>query len=182
MLKKLVIAFGVLIVAVVVGVYYLLQNVGGIVETVIEDQGTKATQVPVELAGVDVDLGNFAAGLRGLTVGNPAGFKTERALSLGEISVKIGQDMNPNLIIIDEVMVRAPEVTYEIGSGGSNIDAIQKNVENYVKAMTGPAQGGGSSAPSSGDAAGGGEQGPKVMIRDFYIKDGKVNVSASLFQ
>lgn len=177
MFKKLIIGLGVLVVAVAVGIFYLSQNAGKIVEGVIETQGSKVTQVDVALDGVDISLADLKAGLRGLTVANPAGFKTNRAVSLGEVSVKLSKDWSPNLIVVEEVMVLAPEVTYEIGSGGSNIAAIQQNVENFMKVVSGGKSTAATSEPAKGD-----EAGPKVVINDLYIKGGKVNVSSSLMQ
>jgi len=179
MIKKISIGLGVLIVAIAVGVFYLSQNAGKIVESVIEKQGTRVTQVDVALDAVDINMLDLKAGLRGLTVDNPAGFKTDRAISLGEISVKIAKDWSPDVIVIDEIMVNAPEITYEIGAGGSNIAAIQKNVEDFMKVMSGPEK---AASESSGDTAKGGEEGPKIIINNFYLKNGKVNVSASLLQ
>jgi len=179
MFKKIAIGLGVVIVAIAGGMYYLSQNAGKIVESVIEEQGTRATQVAVALDAVDISLTDLKAGLRGLTVANPEGFKTDRAISLGEISIKIAKDWSPDVIVIDEVMVNAPEITYEIGAGGSNIAAIQQNVENFMKVMSGPEKAG-SSAPA--EQAEGDKEGPKVVINNFYIKNGKVNVSASLLQ
>ena len=177
MLKKIFVGIGIFIVLVVTGMYYLSQNAGQIVQAAIEDQGSRATQVAVKLDAVDISLQELKAGIRGLTVANPPGFKTARAVSLGEVSVKIAKDWSLDLIAIDEVMVRAPEVTYEIGSGGSNIAAIQQNVENFMKVMGGgPGGSDGASAPSES------KDGPKVVINDLWIKGGKVNVSASLLQ
>lgn len=174
MLKKLVIGLGLIVVIVAVGITYMSQNAGKFVEAVIESQGTRVTQVPVALDGVDISLTDLKAGIRGLTVGNPAGFKTARAVSLGEVSVKLSEDWSPNLIVVEEVLVLAPEITYEIGSNGSNIATIQENVQNFMKIMS---SGEGSSSPSSGE-----DDGAKVVINDLYIKGGKVNVSASLMQ
>ncbi len=183
MIKKILIGTGVVVVALVVGIYWLSQNAGPIVQAVIEEQGTRATQVPVTLDAVDIDLADLKAGLRGLAVANPPGFETERAISLGAISVKIAKDWSPNLIVIDEVMIDAPEVTYEIGSGGSNIAKIQENVDNFVKAMTGPEQAGsGSTDGGKGNQGGESQDSPKVVINNFYIKHGKVNVSTALFK
>ena len=177
MLKKLAIGLGLIVVVVAVGIYYLSQNAGKIVEAVIEEQGSRVTRVAVALDAVDISLTDLKAGLRGLTVANPAGFKTARAVSLGEVSVKLGKDWSPNLIVVDEVMVRAPEITYEISAGGSNIAAIQKNVEDFMKVMGGGKSSSGSTASSGDDDAG-----PKVVINNLYIKGGKVNVSATLMQ
>lgn len=179
MLKKLAIGLGVIAVVIAIGMYYLAQNAGKIVETVIEKQGSRVTQVAVALDAVDISLTDLKAGLRGLTVANPSGFETARAVSLGEISVKLAKDWSPNLIVVEEVMVRAPEITYEIGSSGSNIAAIQKNVEDFMKVVGG---GQGSSSSGSTAPAGGDDAGPKVVINDLYIKDGKVNVSSTLLQ
>jgi len=181
MFKKIAIGLGVLIVAVAVGVYYLSQNAGKIVETVIETQGSRATQVDVALDAVNIDMLDLKAGLMGLTVANPAGFKTDRAISLGEVSVKIAKNWSADVIVIDEVMVNAPEVTYEIGASGSNIATIQQNVENFMKVMSGPDKAG-SGTESTGNDAAGGQEGPKIIINNFYFKNGKVNVSASLMQ
>ena len=174
MLKKLVIGLGLIVVVIAVGIYYLSQNAGKIVEAVIENQGSRVTQVAVALDGVDISLTDLKAGIRGLTVANPAGFKSARAVSLGEVSVKLAKDWDPDLIVVEEVMVRAPEITYEISGSGSNIAAIQKNVEDFMKVM---GSGGDNDAATS---SGGDDAGPKVVINDLYIKGGKVNVSASL--
>jgi hypothetical protein len=174
MMKKLAIGLGLIVVVVAVGIYYLAQNAGKIVETVIEEQGTRVTQVDVALDSVDISLADLKAGLRGLTVANPSGFKTPRAVNLGEISVKLGKDWSPSLIVVEEVMVRNPEVTYEISAGGSNIAAIQKNVEDFMRVVSG----GKSGAPASGDDA----SATKVIINDLYINGGKVNVSSTLLQ
>lgn len=172
MFKKIAIGLGVIIVVIAVGIYYLSQNAGNMVAGVIKDEGSRVTQVPVDVSAVDISLTDLKAGLRGLTVANPAGFKTERAISLGEISVKIAKDWSTDVIVIDEIMVNAPEITYEIGAGGSNIAAIQKNVEDTLKTM-----GGSEPTPADDDKAG-----PKIVINNFYIKNGKIQVSSTLLQ
>lgn len=167
-MKKLVYGLGVIVVVVAGGLFYVSQNAHKIVQAVIEDQGTSVTGVPVKVSAVELSLTDLKASILGLTVGNPAGFKTGQAISLGEVSVKISENWSTNLIVIEEVMIRAPEITYEIGTDGSNIDAIQRNVAKST----------GGSSTSSGDS-GGGEGGPKVVINNLYIKGGKINVSAS---
>lgn len=177
MFKKIAMGLGVIVVVIAVGIYYAATNADKMVKAAIESNGSRVTQVAVALDAVDLSLQEMKAGLRGLTVANPPGFKTPRAVSLGEISVDIG-DISRDMIVIDEIMVRAPEITYEIGSGGSNIAAIQENVDNFMKVAQGGTGGGDSSASSSG----GESAGPKVVINNLYIQDGSVNVSASLMQ
>lgn len=170
-MKKILIGLCVVLVAVAGGIFYLTQNAHKIIQAVVEEQGSSVTQVPVKLSSVELSLSDLKAGLHGLTVGNPDGFKTDQAISLGEVSVKISEDWSMDLIVIEEVMIRAPEVTYEIGSDGSNIDAIQRNVEKST--------GGSADSSDTASSSDSGETGPKVVINNLYIKDGKINVSAS---
>lgn len=169
-MKKILIGVGVVVVIIAGVLFYLTQNAPKIIQAVIEDQGSMVTQVPVKLSGVDLSISDLKAGLRGLTVGNPDGFKTDQSISVGEVSVKISEDWSTDIIVIEEVMIRAPEITYEIGSGGSNIDAIQSNVEK----STGGSDSTAGSSSGNDDAAG-----PKVVINNLYIIDGMINVSAS---
>ena len=164
-MKKILIGLCVVVVAVAGGVFFLSQNAPKIIKAVIEDQGSAVTQVSVSVSNVDLSLTDLTAGIRGLVVGNPGGFKTSQAISLGEVSVKIGDDWTMDTIVVDEVMIRAPEITYEIGSSGSNIDAIQSNVEKFTG--------------GSGSSSGSSDDGPKVVINNLYIKGGKINISAS---
>jgi hypothetical protein len=173
-MKKILIGLLIIVVIIAAGVFYLWQGRDRFIKTAIEEAGSRATQVSVTLK--QVDTGNVLDGsvaLRGLVVGNPAGFKTDSAFKLGEVSVKVdpGSVMS-DIIVVKEVVIAAPQVTYEFGANGSNIGAIQKNVEK----LAGGSSGGGSSS-SSGDSSG-----KKVVIENLYVRDGKVNVSADFLQ
>ena len=170
-MKKILYGLGLVVAVVAGGLFYVSHNAPKIIQGVIEDQGSAVTQVAVKVGGVDLSISDLKAGIRGLSVGNPDGFKTDQAISLGEVSVKISDDWSTDLIVIEEVMIRAPSITYEIGASGSNIDAIQSNVEK----STG---GSGSSSSSSSSSS----DGPKVVINNLYIKDGEISVSATLFE
>ncbi len=178
-MKKVLIGLAVLVIVVAGGLYFVWSNLGSIIKTAVEEAGSEVTQVSVTLNAVDVDnLTDGQAAIRGLTVGNPAGFQTDSAFKLGEVSVKVDPaTVTSDVIVIKEVVIAAPEVTYEFGSGGSNIGTIQKNVEQAAGgASSGGGSGGGS---SSGDSAG---EGPKLVIENLYVRDGKVNVSADFLQ
>lgn len=176
-MKKVLIGLAVLVVIVAGGLYFVWSNLGSIIKTAVEETGSKVTQVSVTLDTVDVDkLTDGQAGIRGLTVGNPAGFNTDSALKLGEVSVKVDPaTVTSDVIVVKEVVVAAPQVTYEFGSGGSNIGTIQKNVEN---AAGGGASGGG----SGGSSSGGDSKSPKLVIENLYVRDGRVNVSADFLK
>ncbi|MBT7779894.1 MAG: hypothetical protein HN718_15370 [Rhodospirillales bacterium] len=84
-MKKIVIGLCVVVVAVAGGMFFLSQNAPKIIKAVIEDQGSAVTQVSVSVSNVDLSLTDLKAGIRGLVVGNPDGFKTPQAISLGEV-------------------------------------------------------------------------------------------------
>ncbi|OFX12653.1 MAG: hypothetical protein A2516_02425 [Alphaproteobacteria bacterium RIFOXYD12_FULL_60_8] len=168
-MKKLLILGGGLVVVIAVGLFVVASNIDSLIRAAIEKVGTEVTQVNVSLDGVKTSLSDKTAALNTLTVGNPSGFKTSEAMSLGVVSVSLGDlpgEGQP--IVIKEVLISQPAITYEKGESGSNIDAIQRNVEQFAAKNSG-------GETASAEAEAGGEQ--KVIIENLYIKDGKINVS-----
>ncbi|MGH9577577.1 MAG: hypothetical protein ACRD3R_09075, partial [Terriglobales bacterium] len=88
-MKRGLIIGGVVLAVVVVGIIFLLANLGSVIKAVVEKVGSEATKAKVTLNEADVSITSGKGRLRGLTVGNPAGFKTGSALELGEISVEV---------------------------------------------------------------------------------------------
>lgn len=181
MKRGLAIGGGILVVLLLLvggGAYLLLSNLGSIIVTAVEQYGSDVTQTEVSLANAEVDITTGEGALSGLKVGNPQGFNTDSAFSLGEIAVKLDTtSVTGPMLVITEVKVEKPEVTYEIGDGGSNIDAIRENVNAFVAA-----QGGGGTSGGESSAEGGSDSGKKLVIDDLYIEGGMVNVSASFLQ
>ncbi|MCW8835383.1 MAG: hypothetical protein OQJ99_03320, partial [Rhodospirillales bacterium] len=167
MKRGLLIGAGVVIVAIAGAAYFLFSSLDGLVKTAVEKGGSEVTRVAVSLNSAEIGLTEGTGMLSGLTVGNPSGFKTDNAFSLGQVSVKIDTaTITSDPVVIKEVVIAAPQVTYELGASGSNIDAIKKNVEAFAAA-----HGGGQKSASSGE-------GPKIIIENLYIRDGKVKISA----
>lgn len=167
----------VLILVVGIGGYFLLTNLGSIVVAAVERYGSEVTRTQVSLADAKVDLTSGEGALSGLKVGNPSGFQTDSAFSLGEISVKLDTgSVTEKTIVVKEIAVSQPEVTYEVGATGSNIDAIRQNVEAFSAAQGGGAGGTDQPAGEGGDGA------RKLVIDDLYIRGGTVKVSATFLE
>ncbi len=144
-----------IVVAVIVAGFFL----GTIVKTGMETVGPKITQVSIKVDAVKLTLLTGSAQVKGLVVGNPDGYKTPQAISVGSANV----DLNPFSVLSDKIVVRsvrveAPEITFEGNPfSGNNLSAIMKN----VNAATKPA----------------GQAGKKIEVDDFLITGAKVHAS-----
>jgi hypothetical protein len=86
--KGLLICGGVLIVVIAVGVYWFASNLNSLIKSAVETYGSEITKAEVTLDKVEISPTSGAGMLSGLKMGNPAGFKTDSAFSLGQISVR----------------------------------------------------------------------------------------------
>jgi hypothetical protein len=174
MKKWLLIGIAVLIIVVGGAVFFLVSSLDSLIVAGVEKYGSEITKAKVSLKEAKVSITSGEGALRGLSVGNTSGFKTEFALRLGEVSVNLDTaTVTQNPIVIKKVLVASPEVIYELGKGGSNIDAIQRNVNAYMAKWK--------SAPAPQKKAAAGDE-TKLIIENLYIRGGKVNVSAGFLQ
>lgn len=168
-MKKVLIGAGALLVVLIVAVTYVWSNLDSIVKDAIQTYGSEATKTVVRVDTVKLELTDGKAQIKGLTVANPPGFTDPNIFSLGEISTKIDiNTINQNPIVIDEILIKAPVVVYEINKAGvANADILKKNV------------GGGSSKADSESSASGGEE-LKMIIRKIVVEgsSAKVRIAA----
>jgi len=182
-MKRLLKIFAVLAVLGIVAVtIFVFTGLGHAIKAVVEGVGSRATGTTVTLKSADVSLSNGDGRLTGLVVGNPKGYGTPSAFELGDIHVTLDTStVMSDTIVLKEVVIDAPVVTYELGPGGSNVGVIQANVDAFTKGF-----GGGSSdekKPSSDEkkpaSAPADKSGKKFVIEDLYIKSGNIGCSAS---
>lgn len=181
MLKKILIGVAVLAVVLIVaiggGVYYLYSNLDSIVKAAIETYGGNATQAKVSVQTVNISLTSGEGSISGLVIGNPQGFATPQSLSLGSVSVKVDTGSVTKMasdpkspLVIKEVAINAPSITYERGTSGGNLEKIQENVSRYAgldKAKK--------PAAESKDE-------PKFIIENLYVRDGRIGISHTALQ
>jgi hypothetical protein len=173
-MKKMLIGVAIVAVLAIGGVVYFASNIDSIIKAAVEKFGSEATKTEVTLSSVDLSLDSGAASLNGFRMGNPAGFKTDKAMSFGKVSIKIDTgSLTSDVIVIKEVVIAGPDITYESGDGGSNFDVIQKNVDAYAKSL---GAGGGAGDKKSAKEEGG----KKIIIEHLYVRDGKVALNSPL--
>ena len=161
-MRKTLIAVAVLIAA-GVATYFMLSNpVGRLVKLAVNGFGPKLTQAEVHVGSVKIATREGTGTLSGLFLGNPKGFKTDYALKAGTVDIDLDtRSIAKKVVVIHKILIEAPSIIYEKDKSGSNFDAIQRNVGQYLGAGKGKKEGG--------------NAGKKLIIDSFVIRDAKVS-------
>ncbi|MEI8078121.1 MAG: hypothetical protein WCH61_00650 [bacterium] len=159
----------------------LLLNVylGAVVKAAVESVGPRAIGAPVAITSVKIHLLRGLIEIKGVHVGNPTGFKTPALVTVGLVRIDLAPlSLLTDTIHIREITVEAPDITYELGMGGSNIGQIQKNLAVF----TGAGQAKSEIAkpvPEPAKLAGPAKPGKKVLIEHFVVSGGEIRISAT---
>jgi uncharacterized protein involved in outer membrane biogenesis len=166
---KIAIAAGALIG--VLAVLFINMWLGTMVKTAIEQVGPPLTKTTVKLESVDISLLRGLVQLKGLEIGNPHGYNAPTAMKLGTARIRMHVlSVLSNTIVVDEILVEAPEITVEGLPSKNNLTAIQDNVMSAIPKGSPEA-----SKPADDKAAKpSASSGKKILIRSFTFKDGKI--------
>jgi len=153
-------------------VYYLLTNLDSLVEAAIEKYGSEATQTSVLVDSVKINLTDGAAGIKGLTVGNPTGYGFANAFSLGEIRAAIDlPSLQEEPYIINEITVLAPQVFVEINEDNkTNLNELKNKLTAGSTSKTQDVK----SQPAEGSA-----EEPRLIIRRLTFADGTIQAKVA---
>jgi hypothetical protein len=157
-----------LVLLVVLGALAVSLFIDSAVKRGVETVGPKLAKVDVKLDRVNLSLLSGAGRIQGLLVGNPEGYKTPQAISVGRASIALKPgSLFSDKIVIRSIQVEAPEITFEGGLGGNNLSQILANVQ----ASTGSDK---TNAAAKSDE---GKAGKKLQVDEFIIRNAKVYVS-----
>lgn len=161
---KALLMFAVVLGVIVAGAISLWLGRG--VKLAVERYGPALIGAPVTVGAVVLTPWSGRGAIKDLVIGNPPGFKGARALSVGSVEVRLRlSSLAGDTIVVDSVVVREPEVIYELGSGGSNLARLQRNAE--------------AANPRDGAAPAKGGPSKSLLIKDLVVTGGKVGLSAS---
>jgi len=164
---------GVLIVLIVVTILIMNFFLNGIVKTAVETGGPKLMGVSTTLEDVDLRVLRGKFRLSNLIVGNPEGFKSDHMFKLGSLTVDIDNtSLFRDTIIIREIVIDAPNITYEIGLTGSNIGKLMDSMQ--------PDSGEQPNEEPPKEEEADAKPAKKVIIESLVIKNGKVNIAAKM--
>jgi uncharacterized protein involved in outer membrane biogenesis len=164
----IVILLFVLFVTTIVVVGFFL---GDIVRKGVETVGPKITQTTVTLNAVHLSLFGRSASVTELVVGNPGGYKSSNAISVGAADVGVDPlSICSDKIVIRSIRVEAPEITFEGNPlSKNNLGDIMDNVD-YVNKNGGPSAAGTNTAASARN-----KPGKKIEVDDLVINGAKVH-------
>lgn len=142
-----------------VGAWWVASEGEEALRNAIVEEGPKVTGSRVELAELSVSPFSGKAGIGGLAIWNPSGFSETEALKLGNFSVDLApMSLLSDPIHIREIRITAPEIRIEPTRGGTNLAALQRNIDSF-------------SGPAEEEAAG-----PAVRIDHFYLTGARLVV------
>ena len=175
-MKKLLIRI-VIVVAIlaIVGVVAIGLSLNGAIKKGVETFGPQVAKVPVTLEGVNLSLLSGSGGIKGLVIGNPEGYKTPHAMSLGLASMSVSpSSVLSDKIVVNSIRIEAPQITIEIGPGGSNLQRIQENLESYAGSSTDKIKPVEEKVPAES------KPGKKLQVDEVVISGGKVTLGAAI--
>lgn len=161
---KALLMFAVVLGMIVAGALSLWLGRG--VKVALERFGPGIVGAPVSVGAVVLAPWSGRGAITNLIIGNPPGFKGAHALRVGSVEVKIKlSSLAADTVVVESVVIREPEILYEVGGGGSNLSRLQRNAEAAM-----PASGG---APAKSAPA------KSLFIKDLQVSGGQVGLAAS---
>jgi len=161
---KALLMFAVVLGMIVAGALSLWLGRG--VKLAMERFGPGIIGAPVSVGAVVLTPWSGRGAITNLVIGNPPGYKGAHALKVGSVEVKIKlSSLATDTVVVESVVVKEPEILYEVSGGGSNLSRLQRNAEAAM-----PASGG---APA--------KSGPtkSLFIKDLRVSGGQVGLAAS---
>ena len=163
---------GILIVVLIIALFVVILNLGKIVKTGINTVVPQVTKCEAHVEDVNFNVFGGKFEIKNLVIKNPEGYKTDHAFALGHIFVNVNMgSLMSDVIEIDQVLIDAPEITYEVGLGNSNLNTILENVNSSLPS---------SDEEKKEEKEEKKEGGKKVVVNLVKVTNGKIGVSAKI--
>ena len=157
-----------LLILVILGVIAVGLCIDGIVKRGVETVGPMLTKVEVKLDSVSLSLMSGGGKMKGLLLGNPTGYKSPSAISVGSAKLALQpRSIFADKVVINSIDLQGPEITFETDLKGNNLSKILANLQEATGGTDKPA----SQANSKGSR--------KLQVDDFLISGAKVHVTVT---
>jgi hypothetical protein len=168
--KTLPLAVGIVILFIAGTIFWAFYSLDFIVKSALEFYGPDVLGAPVKVGHVRIVADTGEGTLKELEIGNPKGFSAARALKVDSVRLSIAPaTLTEKVIQIREISLDSPYITFERAKEGSNLDAIQRNIEAYVKKSSG--EGDPKAAAKTAEAR-------RFVVERISIRGAKVTMTA----
>ena len=170
-MKKILVIGGIAIALVVVIALVLAGKINPIIKSGIEKTGPVILKAPVTLKGVNISFFSGSGELKGFTVGNPVGYKTDYAFQMDRLKVDLDvKSVTSDKIHIENIIIDSPNIVFEGGFNDNNLSQLQKNASAFA--------GEGSQKKKTASDS----QSQKLLIDHILIQNGSISVSMGILQ
>lgn len=152
---------------VIVALYFSLNK---IVVKGVTTFGPKLTSTEVSLKESNISLFSGKGELKGFVIGNPKGYSSNNAITFDRIKVVVDvKSIFSDNILIKQILIDGPRITYELDGKKSNIKAILDNINSLAKEEE--------KVKKTEKETGGTEK--KVIIDLLKITNGKIDLAVT---
>ena len=172
-LKITGISVAALLVIILISVFFFL---GYIVKTTMQTVGPQVLGAPVKVSRVYVNLITVVVEINGLHIGNPEGYKHDRALTVKKMRLDLlRSSLFAKKLVIEEFTLDGVDVFFEPSSTllSNNLSQLNSNVQSFTEKLVGPQKKAEKPAPKKEV-----EQ-QKLQVDKLALKNIYVNVVAS---
>ena len=173
-MKKILVICGAVLIVIVVAALIILGNINSIVKNGVEKAGSIILKAPVKLANVDISIFSGSGVLKGSTIGNPEGFKTDHAFYMDTLKIDLYiRSITSDKIHIKNIIIDSPDIVFEGGFRKNNLNQLQSNVKDLTSSGT-------SSAKNEKPVSDSG--GKKIRIDYIKIQNASIRTGIGIFQ
>ena len=165
-MKKLLYVFGGVLVLLIVIFFAVALSLGSIVKGGVNKVGPQITQTSVELGSAQVSPFSGQGTLSNLVVGNPPGWQSAHAFSLGQISMDVEpRSLMGDHLVINSIVIDQPDIIYETRLTSSNLQDLLKNIQEST---------GSEKEPKTKDG-----KPMKIEVKSFRLQNAKLTAIAA---
>ncbi|NDV17891.1 hypothetical protein GO013_00470 [Pseudodesulfovibrio sp. JC047] len=174
MKKYMLIGIGTLLAAIIAVVILVVLNLGDIIKVAVEKYGPPITKTEVKLGSADISILSGSGALSDFLLGNPQGFSMPSAIECDTIRVSIVKDsLTTDRIIIEEIFVDGPIISYEKKGNTDNFKTIVNNIKKTVASEEKQDQHAETTPSETGSEK-------TIQINNFIVKNGHINLGGSM--
>ncbi|MFO1452338.1 MAG: AsmA family protein [Opitutaceae bacterium] len=146
--------------------------IGSIAKKGVNTLAPRITGTTVTLDSAQISPWNGTGTLKGLYIGNPKGWTSEKLAYLGMVHIDlVPTSLMSDTIVIEKVVIEKPEFVYETKIISSNVSELMKQVEKNLGTAPAPDPKSKNKTP---------DPGKKYSIKHLSLKDAKVTIGVGV--